>query len=132
MCASASLNNTQFYKSFGANPSLGVRGVFLNISAAFDRVWHDGPLYKLKLLGICGRYYNLIQSFLDSRGQRVVLNGQLSKWFLAEAGVSEGHSSKIACTTRVDEYGRVFEALNFGCNIMKVIISTTLSSEILK
>ena len=55
---------------------------FLDISKAFDRVWHDGLLYKLKLLGICGRYYNLIQSFLDNKHQRVVLNGQSSKWSL--------------------------------------------------
>ena len=57
---------------------------------AFDRVWHDGLLHKLKLLGICGRYYNLTQSFLDSRHQRVVFNGQSSKWSLVEAGVPQG------------------------------------------
>ena len=80
----------EIYKSFDANPSLEVRGVFLDISKAFDRVWHVGLLYKLKLLGICGSYYNLIQSFLDSRHQRVVLNGQSSKWSLVEADVSKG------------------------------------------
>ena len=80
----------EIYKSFDANPSLEVRGVFLDISKAFDRVWHVGLLYKLKLLGICGSYYNLVQSFLDSRHQRVVLNGQSSKWSLVEAGVPQG------------------------------------------
>ena len=78
------------YKSFDANPSLEVRSVFLDISKAFDRVWHVGLLYKLKLLGICGSYYNLVQSFLDSRHQRVVLNGQSSKWSLVEAGFPQG------------------------------------------
>ena len=63
---------------------------FFDISEAFDRVWHDGLLYKLKLLGICGRYYNLIQSFLDNRHQRVVLNFKSSKWSLVEAGVLQG------------------------------------------
>ena len=80
----------EIYKSFDANPSLEVRGVFLDISKAFDRVWHVGLLYKLKLLGICGSYYNLVQSFLDSRHQRVVLNGQSSKWSLVEEGVPQG------------------------------------------
>ena len=37
-----------------------------------------------------GRYYNLIQSFLDSRHQMVVLNGKSSKWSIAEAGVPQG------------------------------------------
>ena len=77
----------EIYKSFDSNPSLEVRGVFFDTSKAFDRVWHDCLLYKVKLLGICGRYYNLIQSFLDSRHQTVILNGQSSKWSLVEAGV---------------------------------------------
>ena len=42
----------EIHKSLDANPSREVRGVFLDISKAFDRVWHDGLLYKLKILGI--------------------------------------------------------------------------------
>ena len=80
----------EIYKSFNPNLSLEVRGAFLDISKAFDRVWHDGLLYKLKLSGICGRCYNLIESFLDHRHQRVFLNGQSSKWSLVEAGVPQG------------------------------------------
>ena len=83
----------EIYKSSDANSSRKVRYVFLDISTAFDslfRVWHDGILYKLKFLGICGRYYNLIQSSLDIRNQRVFLNGQSSKWSLVEAGVPQG------------------------------------------
>ena len=79
----------EIYKSFDVNPSTEVRGVFVDISKPFDRVWRDGHLYKLKLLGICGRYYNLIQSFLDNRHQRVVLNDQSLKWSLVEAGAPQ-------------------------------------------
>ena len=58
------------------------------MSKTFDQVWHDDLLYKLKHLGICDRYYNLIQSvILNNRHQRVLLNRQSSKWFLVEAGV---------------------------------------------
>ena len=32
--------------------SVEVRGVFLDISEAFDMVWHDGIIYKLKQNGI--------------------------------------------------------------------------------
>ena len=35
-----------------ANPSLVVRGVFLDLSKAFDRVWQEEIFYKLKLNGI--------------------------------------------------------------------------------
>ena len=37
---------------FHANPSLKVRGVFLDLSKTFDRVWHDGLFNKLKSNGI--------------------------------------------------------------------------------
>ena len=33
------------YKTFDANPSLEVRGVFLDLSKAFDKVWHDGVFF---------------------------------------------------------------------------------------
>ena len=68
----------EIYKPFDANSSLEVRGVFLDLSKTFDKVWHDGLMYKLKCLGICGKYYGLIHSFLNDRHQRVVLNGQCS------------------------------------------------------
>ena len=78
------------YKSFDANPSLEVRGIFLDMSKAFDRVWHEGLLFKLKHLGLSGKYYGLIKSFLRNRHQRVVLNGQSSKWSSIKAGVLQG------------------------------------------
>ena len=62
------------YKALDANPSLEVRGVFLDLSKTLDRVWHEGLLYKLKLLGVYGKYHGLIQSYLSDRFQRVVLN----------------------------------------------------------
>ena len=78
------------YSSFDCNPSLEVRGVFLDISKAFDRVWHDALLFKLRSNGINGNLYFLIKSFLSNRKQRVVLNGQSSEWANVSAGVPQG------------------------------------------
>ena len=53
---------------------LAVRNVFLDISKAFDKVWHDGIIYKLTQNGISGNLLNLLEDFLKERKQRVVLN----------------------------------------------------------
>ena len=63
----------EIYSAFDANPSLEVRGVFLDISKAFDRVWHKGLLYKLKCMGINGNLLKLVESFLSNRYQRIFL-----------------------------------------------------------
>ena len=78
------------YRAFDANPSLEVRGVFLDLSKAFDKVWHEGLLYKLKSNGINGNALQLIKSFLHNRCQRVVLNGESSSWLSIRAGVPQG------------------------------------------
>ena len=66
------------FSAFDANPSLEVRGVFLDLSKAFDRVWHDGLLCKLKSYGTDGNFFKLIKSYLNNRCQRVALNSQSS------------------------------------------------------
>ena len=80
----------EIYKAFDANPSLDVRGIFLDLSKDFHTVSHDSLMYKLKSLGICGNYYGLIHSFLSDRHQRVVLNGQSLNWSHIKAGVPQG------------------------------------------
>ena len=77
------------YSSFDKNPSLEVRGVFLDISRAFDRVWHAGLLYKLESIGVTGKLLKLTESFLNERYQRVVLNGVTSEWLCIRAWVPQ-------------------------------------------
>ena len=76
--------------AFDCNPPLDVRTVYLDISKAFDRVWHDGLIYKLKRCGVSGQLLFLIQSFLVNRKQRTVLNGQTSNWGDISEGVPQG------------------------------------------
>ena len=78
------------YADFDHNPSLEVRGNFLDISKAFDKVWHEGLLYKLESIGISGNLLNLFRSFLNDRCQRVVINGQYSDSAPVLAGVPQG------------------------------------------
>ena len=78
----------EIYKSF--DDGYEVRGVFFDISKAFDKVWHNGRIYKLKQNGVSCNLLNLIIDFLDARRGRVVLNGQYSSWASVKAGTSQG------------------------------------------
>ena len=78
----------EIYKSF--DDGLEVRGIFLDISKAFDKVWHQGLLHKLKQIGISEKLFDTITNFLNFRKQRVVLNEQYSSWTSIEAGVPQG------------------------------------------
>ena len=69
---------------------LETRGVFLDISKAFDKIWHEGLLFKFKQNGISGNLLNVITDFLYQRKQRIVLNRQHSSWTNVKAGVPQG------------------------------------------
>jgi hypothetical protein len=70
-----------------------VRAVFLDISKAFDRVWHEGLISRLKYLGVRGPLLTWLQSYFSGRQQRVVLEGTHSKWQHVTAGVPQGSTS---------------------------------------
>ena len=67
-----------------------VRTVFCDFSKAFDRVWHEGIIYKLKAAGASGDVLRWFQSYLSGRRQRVVLPGSFSEWVYINAGVPQG------------------------------------------
>ena len=62
----------------------------LDISKAFDRVWHTGLLYRLSSYGISGQIFGLISSFLSNRQLRVVPDGRSSQEYPVNAGVPQG------------------------------------------
>ena len=76
------------YKSF--DDGYEVRGVFFDVSKAFDKVWHDGLIFKLQENGTSGNLLNVLKHFLTNRKQRVGLNGLYSSWNNVKAGVPQG------------------------------------------
>ena len=75
------------HQSFDAHDPLEVRAVFMDISKAFDKVWHEGLLFKLKENGVSGSLLRLFDSYLNNRKQRVVLNGSLADYEVIKAEV---------------------------------------------
>ena len=78
---------SEIHKCFEHPKSLEVRAVFLDISKAFDKVWHEGLLFKLSQNGIHGNLLKLLRSYLDQRRQRVVINGSQSEYIDIKSGV---------------------------------------------
>ena len=80
----------EIFEAFECNPTLEVRSVFLDISKAFDKMWHEGLLFMLSSMGISGELYNILSNYLSNRFQRVILNRQTSSWRPVIAGVPQG------------------------------------------
>ena len=70
------------------NRSGATRAVALDVSKAFDRVWHADISYKLKCYGISGQIFGLISSFLSNRPLRVVLDGKFSQEYPVNSEIS--------------------------------------------
>ena len=75
------------YKSF--DDGYEVRGAFLVISKASDKVWHNGLIFKLEQDGISGILLRSQKDFQTDKKQRAVLNGQCSSWVNVH-GVPQG------------------------------------------
>ena len=78
----------EIYESF--EDSHEDRGIFLDISEAFEKVWHDRILFKSTQNGISGNLLKFLHDFLSERRQRVVLNVEASTWTSITAGVPQG------------------------------------------
>ena len=63
---------------------------FIDISKAFDRVWHKGLLKKIEAVGIRGNLALWFQNYLQNRKQAVVIKGKKSEYKTVPSGVPQG------------------------------------------
>src|SRR6185312_9185653 len=61
--------------------------LFLDISKAFGRTWHDGLMCKLAKIGVLSNAWRWCRAFLCDRQIRAVHDGEQSRWFNINAGV---------------------------------------------
>ena len=66
------------------------QGIFLDVSAAFDKCWHKGILAKLKQAKVDGSCLDLFTSYLENRKQCTVVDNVKSKFKDVTAGVPQG------------------------------------------
>ena len=91
LCVAQLLSIThQIYKSFDCNPLYDIRGTLLDISKAFNKIWHIGLISKLKFYGLNGSLLKLMENYLADHQQRVALNDQTSSWKNILAGILQG------------------------------------------
>ena len=67
-----------------------MQGVFLDVSAAFDKAWHPGIIAKLEQVKVGGELLELFKSYLDQRKQIVTIDGFKSDIKEVKAGVPQG------------------------------------------
>ena len=78
------------HQSFDTCPTREVRAIFMDISKAFDKVWHEGLIFKLKQNGVSSSLLKLLEDYLSNRKQRVVLNGSTADYDDIKSGVPQG------------------------------------------
>jgi hypothetical protein len=61
---------------------------FLDVSQAFDKIWHEGLLFKI--WDTLPSYFNLLRSYLRDRTFRIKITDQKSDTFPIQAGVPQG------------------------------------------
>jgi len=64
--------------------------VDIDFAKAFDSVPHTCLLTKLKSYRLTGNLLRWLESYLEGRKQRVVINGETSAWCDVLSGVSQG------------------------------------------
>ena len=106
------------------NRSGATQAMALDISKAFDRVWHAGLLQKRKFYRISGQIFGLISSFFSNRWLQVVLDGKSSQEYPVNAGVPQ---SSILGPTLFLLY--INDLPDVICNIAIYADDTTLYSK---
>ena len=72
----------------------------IDFSAAFDRVNHQGIIYRLCSMGIGGSVLSILTQFLSNPSQHVMVDGCRSKLVDVVSKVSQGSVLGSYCTLR--------------------------------
>ena len=74
----------EIYTSYDANSSLEVKGAFLDLCKTFDRVWHEGLIYKIKSIRVKGDLLPIIEHIFIQKTTK-----SCSEWLTIKARVPQ-------------------------------------------
>ncbi len=91
---------------------------FVDFRKAFDTVWRNGMLLKLKRLGVSGKFYELVKHMYSETTSSIKLPNGLSDMFQTNTGIKQGDNlSPTLFNIFIDDITDVFQhcgALNLG------------------
>ncbi|XP_069114292.1 uncharacterized protein [Argopecten irradians] len=70
--------------------ALDIECIYLDFRKAFDTVPHHRLMKKLEAYGINKETLTWLEDFLVNRQQRVIINGETSKWGRVTSGIPQG------------------------------------------
>ena len=73
-----------------SNATMKVGGILFDIEKAFDKVWHEGLLYKMHQLKVPKKIAIWIRNFISERKFYVDVNGKFSNEHIIQTGVPQG------------------------------------------
>ncbi|CAF1341628.1 unnamed protein product [Didymodactylos carnosus] len=88
-----------------------VATVFIDFKSAFDQLWFEGCLGKLRRMGIPKAYLNWIKSWLENRRAFIEIQGRKSRWFFIRRGGPQG--SIITPTIFITYHSDMGDFLNY-------------------
>ena len=76
--------------AYNLNRGNSVFGAFLDTRKAFDSVWIEGLLYKLRNYGINTKFWKLIKSGYTDFLCTAFVSGVTGEWFIPQCGIHQG------------------------------------------